>query len=188
MKQTSTAICSHNFIFIDTKTFAAMASFYSLSATKTDGSTFEMKDCVGKVVYATNVASKWSITKYERDQFKSLGKNYGDELIILAFPGQGFCCSKNDDNPSLLKPKNTPGNPYVWFSTTNSQLFLEKAFPEIQINVLSDDDSAQTLWKLLLSQANHRDPTASFNGTFLVAKDGAVLIPTNVQAQIESLV
>ena len=47
-----------NFIFIDTKTFAAMASFYSLSATKTDGSTFEMKDCVGKVVYATNVASK----------------------------------------------------------------------------------------------------------------------------------
>lgn len=148
-----------------------------------------MNDCLGKVVYATNVAAKWSLTKYESDQFRSLGEQYGDKLVILAFPGQGFGSSikKDDNDASLLKPKNNPGNPYIWFSTTNSQLFLEKAFPRIQINVLSDDDSAQTLWKLLLSQANDRDPTATFNGNFLVNKDGAVLIPTNVEAEIGSL-
>ena len=33
-------------------------SFYSLSATRGDGSTQVMEDCRGKVVYATNVASK----------------------------------------------------------------------------------------------------------------------------------
>ena len=40
-----------------TTAFANM-SFYSFSATKGDGSTLNMEDCRGKVVYATNVASK----------------------------------------------------------------------------------------------------------------------------------
>jgi len=35
-----------------------MVSFYSLAATKNDGSTVAMEDFRGKVVYATNVASK----------------------------------------------------------------------------------------------------------------------------------
>jgi glutathione peroxidase-family protein len=35
-----------------------MVSFYSLAATKGDGSIQKMEDFRGKVVYATNVASK----------------------------------------------------------------------------------------------------------------------------------
>ena len=33
------------------------ASFYDLSAVKSDGSVLSMEECKGKVVYATNVAS-----------------------------------------------------------------------------------------------------------------------------------
>ena len=37
---------------------AKMTSFYSLSAVRSDGSNQDMSDFKGKVVYATNVASK----------------------------------------------------------------------------------------------------------------------------------
>ena len=39
-------------------TMASAASFYTLSALKGDGATLPMEELRGKVVYATNVASK----------------------------------------------------------------------------------------------------------------------------------
>ena len=56
------------------------------------------------------------------------------------------------------------------------------------MNVLSDDDDAQRIWKFLLSQAETRNQIVKFNGAFLIGKDGTVLIPTDVEVEIEGLV
>ena len=146
-------------------------SFYSLSATRGDGSTQVMEDCRGKVVYATNVASKWGATRREYAQFKRLGERWGDDLVILGFPtlefgGQEF--TSDEEIKAFAEKQGFPGT-------------LMKLG-----NIIGDD--APEVWKYLKSESGASDPTWNFNGKFLVDKEGNVSVPKgDVEAEIESL-
>ena len=146
-------------------------SFYSLSATLGDGSTQAMEEYRGKVVYATNVASKWGATRREYAQFKRLGERWGDDLVILGFPTLDFGGQEYRSDQEIRK-------------------FAEKqGFPGTLMklgNIIGDD--APEVWKYLKSTTGAKDPTWNFRGKFLVDKEGNVSVPKgNVEAEIESL-
>jgi glutathione peroxidase len=67
-----------------------MPNFYALSALRGDGKLQSMSDFEGKVVYATNVASKCDLTDREYALFAKLGETHGSELVILGFPSREF--------------------------------------------------------------------------------------------------
>ena len=147
-----------------------VTSFYALSATKSDGSIQKMEDLRGKVVYATNVASKWGATGREYAQFERLGKRWGDSLAILAFPSREFGWQEFDDDgliQDFAKSKNFPG--------TLMKLGNIKG-PE-----------APEVWRFFKEQTGAPDPMWNFRGKFLVSKSGVVSVPTDLEADIEKL-
>ena len=145
-------------------------SFYSLSATKGDGESIDMEEFRGKVVYATNVASKWGLTRREYAQFERLGERWGDDLVIMAFPSREFFTQEYDNDAAIsdfAKTKNFPG-------------ILMKLG-----NVLGD--KAPEVWKFFKAETGAPDPTWNFKGKFLVSKNGSVSVPKKLEKDIEAL-
>jgi len=145
-------------------------SFHSLSATKGNGETIAMGEFQGKVVYATNVASKWGATRREYAQFKQLDERWGDNLVIMAFPSREFGSQEYDNDEKIQK------------------FAAGKGFPGVLAklgNVLGDE--APEVWKHMKEESGASDPTWNFNGKFLVSKTGVVSVPKNVEKDIEAL-
>ena len=145
-------------------------AFHSLSAIKSTGEEFSLQECKGKVVYATNVASKWGATRREYAQFKQLGDRWGDKLVIMAFPSREFGSQEYPTDEQV------------------QEFAAKKEFPGVLMklgNVLGDD--APDVWKHMKAETGAPDPTWNFNGKFLVSKAGAVSVPNDVEKDIESL-
>lgn len=148
-----------------------MTSFYSLHAVTSDGSIKKMEDFRGKVVYATNVASKWGATKREYAQFASLHERWGgDKLSILGFPSREFGWQefeKDEEIQEFAKSKNFPG--------------ILMKLGKIK------GDEAPEVWKFFKDETGASDPMWNFRGKFLVSKNGEVSVPTDLEADIERL-
>ena len=129
-----------------------------------------MKDYEGKVVYATNVASRWGATRREYAQFKQLGDRWGDDLVIMAFPSREFGSQEFDSDEKIRE-------------------FAEgKGFPGLlmKLGKVRGDDAPE-VWKHMKEASGASDPTWNFNGKFLVSKDGKVSVPDSVEEDIEAL-
>ncbi len=76
-------------------------SFYELAAKTIDGENFDFAQLSGKKVMIVNTATKCSLSP----QFKSMQKlheKYGsDQLVILAFPNNGFANREPGTNESI---------------------------------------------------------------------------------------
>ena len=145
-------------------------SFYSLSAIQNDGESIDMEKYRGRVVYATNVASKWGRTRREYAQFERLGERWGDKLVIMAFPSREFGEQEFNDDAKI------------------SEFANQKNFPGVLMklgNILGD--GAPDVWKFFKSETGAEDPTWNFKGKFLVSKTGSVSVPTNLERDIEAL-
>ena len=146
-------------------------SFYALSAIRSDGTLQPMEEYRGKVVYATNVASFWGLTRREYDQFERLGARWGDRLEILAFPSKEWGNQEYDTDAEIQK-----------FAAKNN-------FPGTLMKlgkVLGED--APEVWKFFKQQTGAPDPVWNFKGKFLVSKTGKVSVPQgDVEAAIEAL-
>jgi glutathione peroxidase-family protein len=102
--------------------------------------------------------------------FEKLGKRWGDQLEILAFPSQEFGnqeFSSDADIQAFAAKKNFPG----------TLLKLGKV----------KGDAAPEVWKFMKEQTGAADPTWNFKGKFLVSKTGQVSVPKDVEADIEVL-
>lgn len=146
-------------------------SFYTLSALRSDGSAQVMEENRGKVVYATNVASMWGATRPEYALFEKLGKRWGDQLEILAFPTQDFGAQEyktDEEVQAFAEKKNFPG--------TLMKLGKIKG------------DKAPDLWKFFKAETGAADPGWNFQGKFLVSKTGVVSVSKgDVEAEITAL-
>lgn len=148
-----------------------MVSFYSLAATKGDGSIQKMEDFRGKVVYATNVASKWGATNREYAQFEKLDKKYGNKLVIFGFPSREFGWQEFDNDSAI------------------AEFAAKKNFPGILMQLGKiKGETAPEVWKFFKDETGAPDPMWNFKGKFLVSKTGEVSVPTDLEADIERLV
>jgi len=148
-----------------------MQSFYKLSATKSDGSIQAMEDFRGKVVYATNVASKWGLTNSEYAQFRNLDKIHGEKLVIFGFPSREYGWQEfelDSEIADFAKSKNFPG----------VLMKLSKI----------KGDAAPEVWKFFKDETGAGNPIWNFKGKFLVSKSGEVSVPTDLEADIERLI
>ena len=101
---------------------------------------------------------------------KSLGETYGDKLVILAFPSQEFGWQEFSDDADI------------------AEFAASKGFPGILMKLGNvTGDKAPDVWKFMQAETGASDPTWNFKGKFLVSKDGKVSVPTNVEADIASL-
>ena len=147
-----------------------MSKFYALSALRGDGEMQAMSDFEGKVVYATNVASKWGLTDREYALFAKLGDKHGSELVILGFPSREFGGQEYKTDEEI------------------SQFAASKNFPGVLMKLGKvKGDSAPEVWKYLKQQTAAKDPTWNFKGKFLVSKTGRVIVPENVVEDIAAL-
>jgi len=153
-------------------TMSAASSFYSLSATRSDGKDQSMDEFRGKVVYATNVASKWGATRREYALFEQLNQRWGtDKLVILAFPSREFGAQE-------------------FASDDDIQTFAaSKKFPGILMKLGSvKGTTAPEVWQYMKSETGAADPTWNFSTKYLVSKTGKVSVPKgNVANAIEAL-
>jgi len=148
-----------------------MVSFYSLSATKGDGAILNMEEFRGKVVYATNVASKWALTNSEYAQFERLDKQHGNKLVIFGFPSREYGWQEFDNDPAI------------------AEFAKKKNFPGIMMKLGKiKGDTAPEVWKFFKNETGASDPMWNFKGKFLVSKTGDVSVPTDLEADIKRLV
>jgi glutathione peroxidase len=149
----------------------ASSAFYKLSAILNNGSTKSMGDFVGKVVYATNVASKWGLTSREYARFEKLGNQYGDQLVILGFPSREFGGQEfktDEEIKAFADSKNYPG-----YLMKPSQV---------------TGPGASEVWKYFLEATGASEPTWNFSSKFLVSKTGEVIVPgKDLEADIAKL-
>jgi len=148
-----------------------MQSFYSLSAVTGDGSIQKMNEFRGKVVYATNVASKWGATPREYAQFESLNERWGKKLVIFGFPSREFGWQEFDNDEDIEK-----------FSTSKNFSGIMMKLGKIK------GDTAPEVWRFFKDETGASDPTWNFKGKFLVSKNGEVSVPTDLEADIERLI
>eukprot|EP00567_Pseudictyota_dubia_P017355 CAMPEP_0197445768 /NCGR_PEP_ID=MMETSP1175-20131217/10912_1 /TAXON_ID=1003142 /ORGANISM="Triceratium dubium, Strain CCMP147" /LENGTH=151 /DNA_ID=CAMNT_0042976785 /DNA_START=57 /DNA_END=512 /DNA_ORIENTATION=- len=147
-------------------------SFYSLAATKSDGSPQPMEDFRGKVVYATNVASS-EARRHESTPSSSDSENVGgpDELAILAFPSREFGAQEYKDDADIAK-----------FAASRN-------FPGILMKLGSVRGSdAPDVWRHMRDATGSSDPRWNFSSKYLVSKSGEVSVPKgDVESAIEAL-
>jgi len=146
-------------------------SFYSLSAVTGDGSIQKMNEFRGKVVYATNVASKWGSTHRNYSQFERLNARWGKNLVILAFPSREFGWGETVNDEKIKK---------FWKSKNFSGIMMKSG--KIK------GDTAPEVWRFFKDETGASDPTWNFKGKFLVSKNGEVSVPTDLEADIERLI
>jgi len=146
-------------------------SFYTMGATKGDGSSQDMEAFHGKVIYATNVASKWGLTNKNYDEFVYLNEKYGDDLVIIGFPSREYGWQEYKDDESIAN-------------------FAEsKNFPGIMMQLGKiKGKKAPELWKFFREETGAKNPKWNFDGKFLVSKTGEVSVPKDLEADIERLV
>jgi len=152
------------------------SSIYSLTAPKNDGTLFSMEDARNKVVYATNVASKWGRTKAGYAEFEALSDKYGpDKLVILAFPSREFGGQEFKEDEQIR------------------DFAAGKNFPKNDVGVLLKlgsvkGEGASELWKHMKNEVGDSDPNWNFSTQYLVDKNGKVSIPKGkVGKAIEAL-
>jgi len=147
-----------------------MVSFYSLAATKGDGGIQKMDEFRGKVVYATNVASKWGLTNREYAQFERLDKKYGNNLVIFGYPSREYGWQEFDNDGAI------------------AEFAKSKNFPGIMMKLGKiKGESAPQVWKFFKNETGAGDPIWNFKGKFLVSKTGDVSVPMDLEADIERL-
>jgi len=151
-------------------------SIYSLTATKNDDSIFSMESTRNKVIYATNVASKWGRTGSSYAEFEALSEKYGpDQLVILAFPSRQFGYQEYKEDEKIR------------------EFAAGKNFPKNGVGVLMKLGSvkgktAPDVWKALRDEVGDGNPTWNFSAKYLVDKNGQVSIPKgNVVKAIDAL-
>jgi glutathione peroxidase-family protein len=101
---------------------------------------------------------------------EKLGQRWGNELQMLAFPSREFGWQEFSDDADIQKfaqSKNYPG--------------IVMKLGKIK------GDEAPDVWKFFKEQTGASDPTWNFKGKFLVSKTGAVIVPTDLEADIEKL-
>jgi len=135
-----------------------------------------MEDVRGKVVYATNVASKWGRTNSGYSEFEKLSEQWGpDNLVIMAFPSREFGAQEFETNEKI------------------QEFAASKNFPSNDVGVLLalgkvKGDKAPEMWKYMKEETNASDPTWNFSSKFLISKSGAISIPKgNVGNAISAL-
>jgi glutathione peroxidase len=131
-----------------------------------------MAEFKGKVVYATNVASMWGATRREYSQFETLGKRWGDDLVILGFPSLEFGRQEYDDDAKV------------------AEFARSQKFPGILMKIGSvKGKNAPEVWKYMKAESGAKDPTWNFNGKFLVSKTGIVskTTPGTLESDIDAL-
>ncbi len=101
---------------------------------------------------------------------KSLGETYGDKLVILAFPSRQFGFQEFSDDATIAEFASSKGFPGILLKLGNIT-----------------GDKAPDVWKFMKAKTGAPDPTWNFKGKFLVSKDGTVSVPTNLEADIASL-
>ena len=152
-------------------TLAKMTSFYSLNAVRSDGSNQAMDDFRGKVVYATNVASKWGLTNSEYAQMEKLGKRWGDQLVIMAFPSREYMWQEYSTDEEI------------------QEFAKSKKFPGILMQLGSvKGDTAPEVWKHMRDITGSGDPSWNFKGKYLVSRTGEISVPTDLEADIAKLI
>jgi len=149
-----------------------MKSFYSLYAVTSDGSIQKMDEFRGKVVYATNVASKWGVTRREYAQMKSLDERWGkNKLAILGFPTREYGWQEFETDEEIREFAASQGFPGVLMKLGKIK-----------------GDTAPEVWKFFKDETGAGDPVWNFKGKFLVSKTGEVSVPTDLEADIERLI
>lgn len=120
-----------------------------------------MKEFAGKVVYATNVASKCGHTEREYALFAKLGDTYGpDKLVILGFPSREFGRQEYQTDEEI------------------AEFAASKKFPGILMKLgRVTGPGASEIWKFFKRATSARDPVWNFDGKFLVNKTGEVKLP-----------
>jgi len=124
-----------------------------------------MESARNKVVYATNVASKWGRTGPSYAQFEALSDKYGsDQLVILAFPSREFGGQEFKEDEKIR------------------DFAASKNFPKNDVGVLLKRGSvkgkeASELWKHMRDEVGGGDPTWNFGSIYLVDKSGKVSTP-----------
>ena len=148
--------------------------FYNLKALRGDGGYQDMNEFRGKVVYATNVASKWGSTDREYAQFARLGDQHGSDLVILAFPSREFGGQEYETDEEI------------------AQFATSKKFPGILMKLGHvTGPGASEVWKFFVKATNSREPQWNFDGKFFVSKTGVVTLPSstdNIESEIEALI
>lgn len=152
-------------------------SFYSLSVKRSDGTVMSMEDVRGKVVYATNVASRWGLTRAGYSEFEKLSEQWGSEnLVIMAFPSREFGAQEFETNDKI------------------QEFAASRNFPSNDVGVLMalgkvTGDEASEVWKHMKEETGASDPSWNFGRKFLVSKTGAVSVPkANLNDAIRMLV
>lgn len=135
-----------------------------------------MESARNKVVYATNVASKWGRTESSYAQFEALSDKYGqDQLVILAFPSREFGFQEFKENDKIR------------------DFAASKNFPKNDVGVLMELGSvkgkkAPELWAFMRDEVGDGNPSWNFSAKYLVDKNGKVSIPEgDVADAIEAL-
>lgn len=148
-----------------------LVSFYTLSAPRGDGKIQTMEEFRGKVVYATNVASKWGLTNGEYAQMEKLYQKHDKKLVIFGFPSREYGWQEYETDEEIAE----------FAATKNFQGILMK-LGKIK------GDTAPEVWKFFKNETGAGDPMWNFKGKFLVSKSGEVSVPTDLEADIERLV
>jgi glutathione peroxidase-family protein len=149
-----------------------MSTFYALSTFRGDGEIQSMSEFEGKVVYATNVASKCGLTDREYDLFAKLGDIHGPELVILGFPSREFGGQEFQTDEEI------------------AEFAASKNFPGILMKLgRVTGPGASELWKFFKRATHSRDPVWNFDGKFLVSRKGEVMLPEgDLEVEIARLI
>jgi glutathione peroxidase len=102
---------------------------------------------------------------------ESLGKTYGDQLVIFGFPSREFGWQEYNNDAEI------------------AEFAKSKNFPGIMMKLGKiKGETAPEVWKFFKDETGAADPTWNFKGKFLVSKTGEVSVPTDLEADIERLV
>lgn len=139
---------------------ALHASFYDLPpATDVDGKPFDFSSLKGKVVYATNVASRCGYTKENYELFRKLQDKEG--LHLLLFPSGNF-----------------GGQEYRSDAEIKDFVAKQCLADSSNVHVLTKGDvvgpKAQPAWKLFKEVTQAPEPNWNFEGKYVITKTGEI--------------
>ena len=152
--------------------FLPPSSFYEIKEIASDGSVVDFSQFKGKVVYGLNVASKWIWTKREYELLRELAEEYGDDLVIIAFPTKEFGAQEfqeDEDIARFAKEQKFPG------------VLLKRT--EVLPWAKGQCDTYRFLYKKIDFVIGW-----NFSGKFLISHTGQPKMTTNPKKDIKSLI
>ena len=96
----------------------------------------------------------------------------GDQLVILGFPSREFGAQEYETDAEIAEfatSKNFPSNGIL-----------------MKLGHVTGPGASE-IWKCFMKATSSKEPAWNFDGKFLVSKAGKVILPTDVEGEIASL-